>query len=44
MHERARGMLSDADIGLIMLLGLLLHLPVAALFVVPYLRKRAKAV
>ena len=44
MHERASGLLSNADVGLIMLLGLLLHIPVAALFVVPYLRKRAKAV
>lgn len=44
MHERAHGLLTDADIGLIMLLGLVLHIPVAALFVVPYLRKRAKAV
>jgi hypothetical protein len=44
LHESARGLLSDADIGLIMLLGLLLHIPVAALFVVPYLRKRASTV
>ena len=44
MHETARGLLSGADIGLIMLLGVLLHIPVAALFVVPYLRKRASAV
>lgn len=44
MHETARGLLSGAEIGLIMLLGVLLHIPVAALFVVPYLRKRASAV
>lgn len=44
MHETARGLLSDADIGLVILLGLLLHIPVAALFVVPYLRKRASTV
>jgi hypothetical protein len=44
LHEAGRGLLSDADIGLIVLLGLLLHIPVAALFVVPYLRKRPSAV
>lgn len=44
MHEAARGLLSGADIGFIVLLGVVLHIPVAALFVVPYLRKRASAV
>ena len=36
-----RGTLSGADVGLIALLGVLLHLPVAALFVVPFLKGRA---
>jgi hypothetical protein len=36
MHEFARGRLSGGEIGL----GVLLHIPVAAVFVVPYLRKR----
>ena len=40
MHESARGRLSDGEIGLVLLLGVVLHIPVAALFVVPYLRKR----
>ena len=40
MHESARGLLSGGEIGLVLLLGVLLHIPVAALFVVPYLRKR----
>jgi hypothetical protein len=39
--EAARGALSGAEIGLILLLGVLLHVPVAALFVVPFLRRRA---
>jgi hypothetical protein len=38
-QEHARGMLSGEQIGLILLLGIVLHIPVAALFVVPYLRK-----
>jgi len=39
-HEVGRGALTGADVGLIALLGVVLHLPVAALFVVPYLRRR----
>ena len=38
--EVGRGALSGADVGLIVLGGILLHLPVAALFVVPFLRRR----
>jgi len=41
--EVSRGMLSAADVGLIVLAGILLHLPVMALFVVPYLRGRRMA-
>jgi hypothetical protein len=41
--EVGRGALSGADVGLIALLGILLHLPVAALFVVPFLRRRRLA-
>jgi hypothetical protein len=44
LREASRGLLSDADVGLIVLLGVLLHIPVAALFVVPYLRKRPSTV
>jgi hypothetical protein len=40
MHESARGWLSGGEIGVVLLLGVLLHIPVAALFVVPYLRQR----
>jgi hypothetical protein len=39
--EAARDALSGADIALVLLAGVLLHIPVAALFVVPYLRGRA---
>ncbi len=39
--EARRGMLSGTDIGLIVVAGILLHVPVAALFVVPFLRRRA---
>jgi hypothetical protein len=39
-HESARGWLSGGEIGVVLLLGVLLHIPVAAVFVVPYLRKR----
>ena len=39
-HEVGRGVLDGADIGLIALLGIVLHPPVAALFVVPFLRRR----
>jgi hypothetical protein len=42
-REAGRGALSGAEIGLILLLGVLLHIPVAALFVVPYLRRRSAA-
>ncbi len=38
--EIGRGALSGAEVGLIALLGIVLHLPVAALFVVPFLRRR----
>ena len=44
MHEAARGQLTGGEIGLLVLLGILLHIPVAALFVVPYLRQRTRAV
>ena len=40
-HDAARGLLSGSEIALLVLLGVLLHIPVAALFVVPYLRKRS---
>jgi hypothetical protein len=43
-HEAAAGLLSGAEIGLLLVAGVLLHVPVAALFVVPYLRRRAAAV
>jgi hypothetical protein len=39
----ARGALSGGDVALILLLGIVLHIPVAALFVVPYLRQRKVA-
>ena len=38
--EVERGALSGADVGLIALYGVLLHLPVAALFAVPFLLRR----
>lgn len=41
--EAQRGMLSGAEIGLILVAGILLHIPVAGLFVVPFLRRRAAA-
>lgn len=40
-NEASRGALSTGDIGLILLLGVVLHAPVAALFAVPYLKKRS---
>ena len=40
-HDAAHGLLSGGEIGLLLLLGVLLHIPVAALFVVPYLKKRS---
>jgi hypothetical protein len=42
-HEHAAGMLSATDIGIVLLAGVLLHIPVAALFVVPFLRGRPAA-
>ena len=42
-HEHAAGMLSGAEIGIVLLAGVLLHIPVAALFVVPFLRGRPAA-
>jgi Protein of unknown function with HXXEE motif len=39
--EAQRGMLSGAEIAMIVVAGILLHVPVAALFVVPFLRRRA---
>jgi len=42
-HEVTQGALSGADVGLIALTGIVLHLPVAALFAVPYLRRRMAA-
>jgi hypothetical protein len=41
--ETGRGALSGAQIGLILLAGILLHIPVAALFIVPFVRRRAAA-
>jgi hypothetical protein len=41
--EAADGTLSRAQIGLIVLAGIVLHIPVAALFVVPFLRRRSAA-
>jgi hypothetical protein len=38
--EVSRGMLTGGDVALIALAGIILHLPVAALFVVPFLRRR----
>jgi hypothetical protein len=38
--EHARGALSGADIALAIVLGVVLHFPVAALFVVPFVRAR----
>ena len=39
--DAARGALSGTEISLIVLGGVVLHIPVAALFVVPYLRRRS---
>ena len=41
--EAERGMVSGTEIVLIVVAGILLHVPVAALFVVPFLRRRASA-
>jgi hypothetical protein len=38
--EVSRGMLDGGEVALIVLGGIVLHIPVAALFVVPYLRRR----
>jgi hypothetical protein len=40
--EVGRGALSGAEVGLIVLLGVVLHLPVAALFAVPFVRRRRR--
>jgi hypothetical protein len=42
-HEVAHGMLTGAQVGWIALAGILLHLPVAALFITNYLRGRRMA-
>jgi len=42
-HEHNAGMLSDMQLGLLLVAGVVLHIPVAALFVVAFLRKRAAA-
>jgi hypothetical protein len=42
-HEAATGALSGTAIALFIIAGVLLHIPVAGLFVVPYLRKRQAA-
>lgn len=42
-REHATGGLTGIEIGYVLVAGILLHLPVAALFVVPYLRRRAAA-
>ena len=39
-YEHAKGMLSAGQIALIVLLGAALHVPVAALFVIPWRRAR----
>jgi hypothetical protein len=38
VHEVNAGLLSGGEVALLVLAGVLLHIPVAALFVVPYLR------
>ncbi len=43
-HEHARGALSSEDIGVVILLDVVLHIPVAALFAVPFLRGKHRAV
>lgn len=42
-QEMSRGLLSGGEVGILVLLGVVLHVPVAALFVVPYLKKRSTA-
>ena len=39
-HEMAIGALSGGEVALLLVAGVLLHIPVAALFVVPYLHRR----
>jgi len=41
--EATHGLLSGSEVGLVALAGVVLHIPVAALFVVPFLRRRAAA-
>lgn len=43
VREVSAGLLSGWQVALLIVLGILLHVPVAALFVVPYLRARDKA-
>ena len=42
-HEHTAGLLSDTEIGIVLAAGVVLHIPVAALFVVPYRRGRPAA-
>jgi hypothetical protein len=42
-HETAAGRLSAAEIAALIVAGVLLHVPVAALFVVPFVRRRHHA-
>jgi hypothetical protein len=39
-HERATGRLSGTEIGLLLIAGVLLHIPIAAIFVLPFRRGR----
>jgi hypothetical protein len=39
-HEHSNGMLSGMQIAMLLIAGVLLHVPVAALFVIPYRRAR----
>jgi hypothetical protein len=41
-EEQAGGLLTGGQLGLVLILGILLHIPVAALFVAPYLQGRAR--
>jgi hypothetical protein len=43
MHEHAQGLLTGGQIALLILCGVLIHIPVAAIFVVPFLRRRESA-
>jgi hypothetical protein len=42
-YEHAAGLLSGAGVGIVLLAGVALHVPVAALFLVPFLRGRPAA-